>query len=162
MTEYTQMFEYAREMAKSLIDTEIGRKADEIFDTNSWWISFFQINFAQLRFEEVRLAMDKLLNADDSEGHPYSTAVARVRIKFIEMNAACGHDVVSKMTENVVKGLCSLNEETYSVHSPYAMTFKKHPELLLSVLGNQYFTSCRLKYEAKRALADRMKSNSER
>lgn len=160
MTEYTQMFEYAREMAKSLIDTEIGRKVDEIFDSNSWWIGFFQINFAQLKFEEVRIAMDKMLDADDSEGHPYSTAVARVRIKFIEMNAACGHEVISKMTENVIKGLCSLNEETYTANSNYALTFKKHPELLISVLGNQYFTTRRLQYEAQRSLKDRMKTNS--
>ena len=153
MKEYTEMFEYAREMVKSLIDVETKVNPDEIYDDSSWMVSFFNANLSQIRHPEVAIAIDKLLSQDGDEGRPYSTMLARVRVKFTEMCTACGRDFIDKLIKNTVDGLGLLNGyETNVDNNPYTKAFKKHPELIVSVLGNHYFTTNRIQFRMKKAI----------
>ena len=162
MNSYTELFEYASQLVRNFIDNEIvltSPKQEDLFAESSWQSCFFGFNLRQLHHPDVRKQAELMLDIKETEQRPYNAALARVMSLYINMTIGCGSEFVSKMVQNCISAINDLEDERPKESKDIIKEFvTKHPIILISALGNNYFVAKKSDY----LKASRLKANLDR
>lgn len=152
--EYTKGYECAREMVNVFIDSEEQVNTKDIssmYDQTSWLVNFFNFNLSQIMMgKQVEDSIDSMMDIGDGEQKPYKAALARVRLLYINMTMALGSKFMMELEENCIKSIMFITDKDRNERgNPYKTTkriFSKHPEMVISAIGNPYFSEKLIKF----------------
>jgi len=166
MNAYSELFEYAGQLIRNHIDSEITLASDNfdsLFGESSWQSNFFCFNLGLLNNPSVREQVKKMLDVEETEQRPYNAALARVTALYVNLIIGCGKDHVDKMIDNCAKSINSLNLAGKSSETdPVKEILTKYPILIISALGNPYFVSKKIAWIKKQKLITSLGSGSQK
>ena len=150
----TEHYEYIKGAIASFLKREQSIHASNLevmYDNSSWFCNFFNTSFIKLRYDEVRLAVDKLFK-DDVDGSAFNAPLARVRALYSEICMACGMEYIDAITDSAISSLDAMDgTRNKSKESFYRKAFTEHPELIIAIIGSADFSELRIMYNRKRA-----------
>lgn len=153
-SDYTKGYEYAREMIVAFIDSEEQVNVKDIssmYDQTSWLVNFFNFNLSQIMLgKQVEDSIDTMMDIGDGEQKPYKAALARVRLLYINMTMALGNKFMMELEENCIKSIMFITDKDRTERgNPYKTArriFRNHPEMVISAIGNPYFSEKLIRY----------------
>lgn len=154
---YPILYEYTRELTERFIDGEIAiykTHPETIFDPESFHSSFFNFNLHLLHIDTVMKQAEVIFCPSDTRKKDHEQ-FARVERLYSIITCACGREFVDQLTENTI---ASLNIGDTSISKKVSEFIKKHPTIILSLIGGSYFGDKQIDYIRKRDPGSR-KSN---
>jgi len=153
MNTYTESFEYATSMVRAFITAQkvvFIKDQSQLFGDESWFSNFFNFSLFQLTHTEVSKQLDTLLDIGDGEQKPFNTALARIYALYTQVVMACGVKFMDELEDNCIKSLMYMSDTDRNprknVYKMYQKIFRKHPVLVLSALGNDFFSIERMNF----------------
>ena len=166
MNAYSELFEYAGQLVRNHIDSEIilaSSDYDSLFGESSWQSNFFCFNLGLLTNPSVREQVKKMLDQEETEQRPYNAALARVTSLYISLTIGCGKSHVDKMISNCVEAINSFGTPIKKREKdPVREMMTKYPILIVSALGNPYFVTKKIDFIKKRQLQNTIRESGSR
>jgi len=152
MSEYADNFERASKLIQAFILSQevVYKNPDELFGEDSWMSNFFGLCMNQFVHPEVVNQLNHLLDIGDTEQRPYNTALARVYALYTKLSMSCGRAFMLELEENCIHSLMNMIDSDRNprknVYKSFSRLFHKYPVLVISALGNDFFSVERMNY----------------